>query len=334
MSYRCSLSHPKTKLAGHAKQLGNPSESGSQVDFRFPFAFGFVEMQLEADFFAHSFHCGVLCGDAAGDPVQTFFASDLNKQLEKLRTKTFPLPRVTDQNGKLPFVSSMFLDQTSDPENLVSAIRILYVGDQRDLAVVVDETNPAQALMHDACLKAHNSEIAKVNAAIGKCFVEFHHQRLVLRTDWTNGHLDPGDFSRCNVLDWIRPDCRSGQIRFAHLRIVQHDARIQRHDLFGRNEKRVNVDLPDPALFDHQLAEAHKQLFKRVEIHGATSAKTFFQRVINLRPFHQPARQCAIKRRKAQRAVLENFDKISACAEKKHRPELRVDAAAENQFVT
>jgi hypothetical protein len=66
--------------------------------------------------------------------------------------------------------------------------------------------------------------------------------------------------------------------------------------LLGGNEKRVDVDLLDPVLFDDQLAEAHKQLFQRVEIDGTASTKTFFKRIVNLRPFHQATGQCAIKR--------------------------------------
>ena len=116
-------------------------------------------MQAEADLFAHVFHRGVLWSDIAGDATKTFFASDLHQQFQKLRTKTFPLPRVADQDRKLRFVCSVFFDQTSDAENLVSAVAIL-VGNKRDFAVVIDETNPAEAFVHDPPFKAHKSKIA------------------------------------------------------------------------------------------------------------------------------------------------------------------------------
>jgi hypothetical protein len=89
-----------------------------------------------------------------------------------------------------------------------------------------------------------------VNAAIGKRLVELDHERLVLRSDRTNGHFNAADFSRDHILSRIRPDWGSWQIGFACLWIVQDHTRIQRDDLFGRNEKGIDIDFLDPALFD------------------------------------------------------------------------------------
>jgi hypothetical protein len=61
----------------------------------------------------------------AGNAAQTFLASDLHQQFQKLRPKTFPLPRVADQDGELRFVCSVLFNQTSHAENLVSAVTIL-----------------------------------------------------------------------------------------------------------------------------------------------------------------------------------------------------------------
>src|SRR6516165_6774325 len=89
-----------------------------------------------------------------------------------------------------------------------------------------------------------------MHAAIRKRFVKFHHERLVLRPDRTDGHFDAGDFSSGHVIDRVWPDWRSWQVGFAYLRIVQDHARIQRDDLFGRNEEWIDVNFLDPALPD------------------------------------------------------------------------------------
>ena len=189
--------------------------------------------------------------------------------------------------------------------------------------------------MHDPSLQAHESEIAKLNAAIGKRLVKLDHERFVLRSNRANGHFNAADFSRDHVLGRIRPDWRSWQIRFACLRIVQDHARIQRDDLFRRNEQRIDVDFLDPALFDDQLAEAHQQVFQcGADQSAARPRNPFFSARVNLCSLHQPSRQRAIQRRKAKRAILENFDKISTGTEQQHRTELRIDTAAEYQFVT
>ena len=90
-------------------------------------------MQAEADLFAHGFHHGVLWRNMAGNATQTFFASDLHQQFQKLRTKTLSLPRVADQNCKLRFVCSVFLDESSDARLLVFSIAVLLI-DNQDLA--------------------------------------------------------------------------------------------------------------------------------------------------------------------------------------------------------
>src|SRR5512132_2972711 len=172
-----------------------------------------------------------------------------------------------------------------------------------------------------------------MHTAIGKRFVKFDHERLVLRPDRTNGHFNAANFSRDHVIGRVWPDWRSREFGFAYLRIVQDHARIQRDDLFGRNEERIDVDFLNPALFDHQLAEAHQQFFQGGQIDWAASTKAQGS-AVNLRSLHQSPRQGAIQRRKAERAVFENLNKISAGAEQKHRPELGIDAAAENKLVT
>ena len=65
---------------------------------------------------------------------------------------------------------------------------------------------------------------------------------------------------------------------------------------------------------------------------GAASAHSL-QGAVNPRPLHHAAREGAIQRRQAKRAIAEDFDQLTARTEEQHRPKLRINAAAENQFV-
>ena len=113
---------------------------------------------------------------------------------------------------------------------------------------------------------------------------------------------------------------------------MHHDARIERQQPLRRRQQRVDVDLLDPRLLDHQLAEAHQQLFQRREVHRLAAAHAL-QRREDLGLLHHAPGQRGVQRRQRQRAVLEDFDQLAAGAEQQHRAELRVEAAAEDQLV-
>ena len=123
-----------------------------------------------------------------------------------------------------------------------------------------------------------------------------------------------------------------GQFVLGHFRAVHHHARIQRQQPLGRGQQRVDVDLLDPALLDHQLAEAHQQVFQRRQIHRLAPAHAL-QRGEDLGLLHQAQRQRGVQRRQRQRAVFEDFHQLSAGAEQQHRAELRIEAAADDQLV-
>ena len=57
------------------------------------------------------------------------------------------------------------------------------------------------------------------------------------------------------------------------------------------------------------------------------------ERLVDLGLLHHAPRQRRVERRQTERAVLEDFDQRAAGAEQQDRPELRVDAAADDQLV-
>ena len=54
---------------------------------------------------------------------------------------------------------------------------------------------------------------------------------------------------------------------------------------------------------------------------------------VDLGALHHAAGQGGVERRQGQGLVLEDFDQLAAHAEQQHRPELRVDAAAQDDLV-
>src|SRR5271157_1268558 len=110
--------------------------------------------------------------------------------------------------------------------------------------------------------------------------MEFHHQRLVLRADRSNGQrssvarLPLGD-----ILLWVRTNREPWQLVFAKLRTVQYNSRIQGQDLSVRRHKRVNINLLDPSLFSYQQAEMDEQSFEVWQIYRSSAMDTLESRI-------------------------------------------------------
>ncbi len=113
---------------------------------------------------------------------------------------------------------------------------------------------------------------------------------------------------------------------------MQDDARVERNQVLGRRQQRIDVDFLDPRLLDHELAEAHQQVFELGDVDGLASTNAF-QRGEDLCLLHHAAGQRCVQRRQCQRAVLEDFYQLSAGSEQQHRAKLRIDAAADDDFV-
>ena len=123
-----------------------------------------------------------------------------------------------------------------------------------------------------------------------------------------------------------------GKLAFLDVLAVQDDAGVERQQPLGRGQQRVDVDFLDPALLDHELAEADQQLLERGQVDRLAAAHAL-ERLVDLGLLHHAARQGGVERRQGQRAVLEDLDQLSAQAEQQHRPELRVEAGADDDLV-
>ena len=164
--------------------------------------------------------------------------------------------------------------------------------------------------------------------------MESHHQRLVLGPDRADrdGQTVRGR-PRGDVLGGIGADGGAGQPVRIDLRPVQDHPGVQRDQPLGRGEQRVDVDLLDPRLLDHQPTEPDQQPLQRAQIDGRVTAADPLQELEDPGALHHPPRQRRVQRRQGQRAVPDQFDLLPARAEQEHRAELRIGAATDDELV-
>src|SRR5262249_22872716 len=108
---------------------------------------------------------------------------------------------------------------------------------------------------------AHGVEIAGAHAFFGEPLVESHHQRLILRTNRTQcrGASIPQRDLR-NILRRIWANRTARHLFNRRGRIVEDYPRIQTDQTIGRRKQWIDIDLLDPWLIDHELAETDKNL--------------------------------------------------------------------------
>ena len=96
------------------------------------------------------------------------------------------LKAIVDQNGKFRFVAPVQLTQTPHSYNLRCFCLSTVLAHQHHLAVIVGETNTAQAFMSSTLTSLQWLKIAHVNTAFGKFLMELNHEGLIL---WADGDL-------------------------------------------------------------------------------------------------------------------------------------------------
>ena len=164
--------------------------------------------------------------------------------------------------------------------------------------------------------------------------MEGDHERLILGADGSDGdllaipHLPATD-----VLGRIRADGELGQLLFRGLWIVEDDAGVESDEVIGGGKERVDVNFLDPALLGDELAEADHELLEGGQVHGFAAAHAL-ERLVDLGALHHALGQGRVERGQCQGFVLEYFDELAAHSEEQHGSELRVNAAAQDDFVT
>ena len=194
--------------------------------------------QPKAELFAHALHLDVLGEDVAGDPGDLLVATDLEQAVEQRGAQSLPLEFVSDQECELGLVGLADLAQPADAEDLQFAGRgVLTAGHQGHFAIVVDEADPGQALVGDPRTERDRVEVAARDGTLGERAVELHQQGLVLGADGPEQQLltvlgGPGG----DVPARVRKDRRPGDVRVAHVGLVNDYPRVQRQQAIGRSQ--------------------------------------------------------------------------------------------------
>ena len=112
---------------------------------------------------------------------------------------------------------------------------------------------------------------------------------------------------------------------------MQNHPRVEGDEASRRGQQRVDIDFLYPVLLSDQLTESDEQLIQLGEIDRAVTAHPF-ERVEDACLLDQPPRKRGVERRQCKRSIFENLDQLTARAEEEHRTELRIEAAAQDQF--
>src|SRR6266566_3481549 len=102
-----------------------------------------------------------------------------------------------------------------------------------------------------------------------------------------------------NILGWVTADGGPRETRIRYVTTEQHHAGIERQQLLGRCNQRIDIDFAKARLVDNKLAESHKECFERFEIDTLASPDSFEGRK-DFGSFHETFPQRGVQRRKRQ----------------------------------
>src|SRR5208283_3443099 len=141
-------------------------------------------MGAEAELVQDPQHATALRQDFGSDIAQLLIAADGDELMEDLGTQSTLLELVADQEGDFGLSGAILAAQVPHGDDLAfPGLRVLVVGHQRDLAVVVNEADPDHPLVGDAPAQLRGVKVAQVEGDFGQLLVEPHQQRLVLGPD-------------------------------------------------------------------------------------------------------------------------------------------------------
>ena len=114
---------------------------------------------------------------------------------------------------------------------------------------------------------------------------------------------------------------------------MKDPTRVPRDEFVGPGEKKIDFNIRDAWILNHQLAKAHQQFFQFCQIDWRLAPHAF-QRLEYICAFHHPPRQSGCEGRQSMRAIAQDFYKLSSESEDKHRTKLGIGRAAENQLIS
>lgn len=147
--------------------------------------FGFAD--LEAEVIAQGAHGGVFGKNMGDDFAKAFVAGDVDQAGENFGSEAEMLAGIAHEDRNLAILSGAgFIEATDGDDFAPGSLRRGALGDESDFAVVVNEAFADEARVSDAGVQIFHVKVAEIDALVGKCLVEFDHERFVFRANGTN----------------------------------------------------------------------------------------------------------------------------------------------------
>src|SRR5271157_2926404 len=124
----------------------------------------------------------------------SFLPANFEEKLHEVSPEPMPLPPIVEDNGVLSVIDPVYLDQPSHRDDFVFfRFRRISNTDNRNLAIIIVKTRPAQSIMRNPLFYFKKSKVSEVHTAIRQCAMKLNHHRFVLGSD-------RADYDRASVL--------------------------------------------------------------------------------------------------------------------------------------
>ena len=151
-----------------------PGSCALKIEDRQPLTDGAVEMQFESCPLTGASHRRVSIENVSDNSLQPASSPQSHQQFQKLRSQTFSLPRIRNQESEFSVVSGWVFEEAPYSENF-PFVRCVENGNERQLLRAIDRTMTTQAFVQSSFAQGDRPEVAEMDAVIGKRLVEFYH---------------------------------------------------------------------------------------------------------------------------------------------------------------
>src|SRR5215471_4342221 len=239
-------------------------------------------------------------------------ARNLKEATHQLAAEPGSLIAIRNDHTKLGLLDLPLPCQASNTNQpTVASLFVKPLRDERNLTVVIKETLPDQPLVRDTRFQSLHLEKTSIHSAVRQGLVKFHHQRFVFRPYRTKNHVASVLHRPMrDIFGWVTTDRGPRKVCIRNLGAEENHPRIERHQLLGRCDQRIDIDFAETWLVYYKLAEPHHGGFQCVEVDGFSSPDSL-ERLKDFGSFHKTFRQSGVQRWKRQGLVAVHLHELS-----------------------
>ena len=207
---------------------------------------------------AETLHPHVRLQDVGVNSFDPLPARHLDEAQQNLRTHAAALPRIGDEQRELRLrPHDPVTAQTPDRDHApLSTVGTSMLRDQSDLPIVVGKADAKKPLVCGTGIQLHPLHVAHPDALLAERLVKRDQQRFVLRSNRPDGQRrSVAARRRGHMLRRVGPDGWTGESTVGDGLVVEYDAGVERQEAARRSQERVDVNLANAGLLDHEVAE-------------------------------------------------------------------------------